>query len=245
MSDWTANKTELPEQNVLSPATAGSAAGTRSSSSSSSSSDAAPAFPASSQGGNHKKVAGILFGVAFAMLGAAYAAVPLYKIFCQVTGYGGTTQRAEAASDIVLNRKMDVRFDANTNSNLPWTFKPVQRKITLKIGETKLAFYRATNNSKETVTGTASFNVSPEIAGSYFNKIACFCFTEQTLKPGETVDMPVSFFIDPEIVKDPDAKVLSEITLSYTFYPSAKQKSAKAIKEKDRDAAKDAKKDKS
>ena len=180
------------------------------------------------QNKKHRTVAVILFGVSFAMLGAAYAAVPLYRIFCQVTGYGGTTQRAEVSSDVVLKRKITVRFDANTRKNLPWDFQPVERTVVVHIGENKLAFFRAANHSDKEVTGTASFNVAPEIAGTYFNKIECFCFTEQTLKPGQTVDMPVSFFIDPEIVKDPDARVLSEITLSYTFYPTEKKKPAKA-----------------
>ncbi len=180
---------------------------------------------------SHNKVAVILGGLAVSMLGAAYAAVPLYKIFCQVTGYGGTTKRAAAAPEKALNRTIIVRFDANTRRELHWKFEPVERTKTVRIGENTLAFYRATNLSDKVVTGMASFNVTPEIAGSYFSKIECFCFTEQTLQPGQIVDMPVSFFVDPDIVNDPDAKVLSEITLSYTFYLKDKEdKKAAAVK---------------
>lgn len=181
-------------------------------------------------GRSHGKVAVVLGMLAVSMLGAAYAAVPLYKIFCQVTGYGGTTKRADAGSEVILDRKIIVRFDANTRKGLHWKFEPVERKKTVRIGETTLAFFRATNLSDEPVTGMASFNVAPQIAGSYFSKIECFCFTEQTLQPGQTVDMPVSFFVDPEIVNDPDAKVLSEITLSYTFYRKELSDKAAAVK---------------
>ncbi len=184
---------------------------------------------------SHNKVAVILGGLAVSMLGAAYAAVPLYKIFCQVTGYGGTTKRAEAAPGKVLDRTIIVRFDANTRRELHWKFEPVERTKTVRIGEQTLAFYRAINLSDKVVTGMASFNVTPEIAGSYFSKIECFCFTEQTLQPGQIVDMPVSFFVDPDIVNDPDAKILSEITLSYTFYLKDKQdKKAAAVKAPDK-----------
>lgn len=155
------------------------------------------------------------------MAGASYAAVPLYKLFCQATGYGGTTQRAAAPSAAPLGNTITVRFDANT-SRLPWSFAPVERTLDVRIGETTLAFYRALNTSDRPVTGTATFNVTPEIAGSYFYKIECFCFTEQTLDPGQSVDMPVSFYVDRRILDDPDAKHLSQITLSYTFYPVPK-----------------------
>ena len=178
--------------------------------------------------GRHRKVAAMLGALTLAMLGAAYAAVPLYAIFCQVTGYGGTTQRAKKASDVVLERKITIRFDANTARGIDWDFKPVQRKMELRIGENALAFYNAVNRSDKPVTGTATFNVSPEIVGAYFNKIECFCFTEQTLAPGQSIDMPVSFFIDPDIVKDRDANLLSEITLSYKFYPVKGKKPAAA-----------------
>lgn len=146
--------------------------------------------------------------------------VPLYRIFCQVTGFGGTTQQAESSNNVVLDREMTVLFNADINQNLSWYFKPVQRKVKVKIGEEALIFYRAVNNSSETLTGTATFNVTPYKAGKYFNKIDCFCFTEQTLKAGETADMPVTFFIDPEIENDLTLNEIKEITLSYTFFRS-------------------------
>ena len=176
----------------------------------------------------NRRVAVYAASMAVGMLGLAYAAVPLYQIFCQVTGFGGTTQRAERAPDAsaVVEQKIAIRFDANTASGLGWKFEPVQRTLDVKIGENHLAFYRATNPGDQPVTGTASFNVAPESAGAYFNKIECFCFTEQTLAPGESVEMPVSFFVDPEILKDRTARRITQITLSYTFYPSAEQKRA-------------------
>ncbi len=176
------------------------------------------------QTANHNVVGLMLAGLVVSMLGLSYAAVPLYKIFCQVTGYAGTTQRAKAAPATASKKTILVRFDANVSRDLDWQFKPVQRSITLKIGEEKLAFYKAINTSNKPITGTATFNVTPAIAGSYFNKIACFCFTEQTLQPGESVDMPVSFFIDPDILTDPDTIDVKEITLSYTFFEVKNQK---------------------
>lgn len=166
----------------------------------------------------NRRIALVFTGVAFSMLGLAYAAVPLYRMFCQVTGYDGTPRRAIAPSANVLDRKITIRFDSNIN-DLAWQFEPAQRKMTVRIGENALAFYRATNTSDRVLTGSATFNVAPEITASFFNKVACFCFTQQTLQPGETKDMPVSFFVDPAIVKDMDARDVSEITLSYTFYP--------------------------
>jgi cytochrome c oxidase assembly protein subunit 11 len=154
------------------------------------------------------------------MIGLTYASVPLYRLFCQVTGYGGTTQRAETAPEEVLDRKMTVQFDANISDGLAWRFEPVQRDMTVKVGETNMAYYRATNITNKPVTGQAVFNVSPAEAGLYFNKIACFCFTEQTLQPGESVEMPVQFFIDPSIADEPDLYKLKMLTLSYTFYPA-------------------------
>ncbi len=153
------------------------------------------------------------------MVGMAYAAVPLYRIFCQVTGYGGTTQVADATSATIIERKITIRFDANVSPDMDWSFKPVQKAVELKVGETGLAFYRAVSRSSRDTMGTATFNVTPLAAGAYFNKIDCFCFTEQKLKAGQTVDMPVTFFVDPEIDQDPDLTKLTEITLSYTFYP--------------------------
>lgn len=149
----------------------------------------------------------------------AYAAVPLYEMFCKATGYGGTTQRVEQASDVILDKTIKVRFDANTGPGLPWTFEPVQREVELKIGETVQILYKARNNSSKATTGQATFNVTPEQTGAYFNKVQCFCFTETTLQPGEEMEMPVVFFVDPEIVKAVETKGIHTITLSYTFYP--------------------------
>jgi cytochrome c oxidase assembly protein subunit 11 len=178
--------------------------------------------------GRNGRVAFMAASIAVAMLGMAYAAVPLYQMFCQVTGFAGTTQRAERSPDAsrVLDKTITVRFDSNVSHDLAWKFKPVQHTLDVKYGENHLAFYTATNTSDRTITGTAAFNVAPEAAGAYFNKIECFCFTEQTLKPGETVEMPVSFFIDPEMVKDRSAKSITQVTLSYTFYPVAEEKRA-------------------
>lgn len=153
------------------------------------------------------------------MLGMSFAAVPLYRLFCQVTGYGGTTQRVEQYSDTILDRKITVRFDANVSGGLPWDFAPKQRAIDIRIGETAQIAYTAENFFSTPASGRASFNVSPQLAGAYFNKIECFCFTDTELKPGETLDMPVVFFVDPEIVKVPELKNLKTITLSYTFFP--------------------------
>lgn len=157
-----------------------------------------------------------------------WAAVPLYRLFCQVTGFAGTPMRAEKAPENVLDRTITVRFDATVAPGLPWSFQPVQRTADVKVGENMLAFYEAQNSSSKPVKGTATFNVSPNSAGAYFSKIECFCFTEQTLKPGERVDMPVSFFIDPSIMDDRDASRIKEITLSYTFYPVTGQDDAGA-----------------
>ncbi len=169
--------------------------------------------------GKRNILAFALAGVVAGMLGLSFAAVPLYRIFCQVTGFGGTTQRADSAPNQILDRKIAVRFDANVAKGMGWKFRPVQTVVETKIGETVLAFYEARNPTSKAVRGTATFNVTPEAAGSYFAKIECFCFTEQLLKPGESADMPVTFFIDPEIVNDPDARNITEITLSYTFFP--------------------------
>ncbi len=159
--------------------------------------------------------------VAFGMVGAAYAAVPLYQMFCQVTGYGGTTQVAAEAPAAVGKRLITVRFNADTAAAMPWRFRPLQRAITVHVGEQTLAVYEATNPSQRRVVGSASFNVTPAKAGAYFNKIECFCFTEQALAPGERVDMPVSFFVDPAISDDPNLDDVNTITLSYTFFEMA------------------------
>ena len=156
--------------------------------------------------------------VALAMVALAFASVPLYRAFCQATGFGGTTQRAETAPGAVAG-EIGVRFDANIDSKLPWRFEPVQEKVRVHPGERTTIYYRATNLTARTTTGQAIFNVTPEETGPYFNKIACFCFNEQTLKPGESAMMPVVFYVDPKILKDEDTKTIDEITLSYTFYP--------------------------
>ena len=157
----------------------------------------------------------------FGMTGLAFASVPLYRIFCQVTGFDGTTMRASSdrAPGAVAGSTMSIRFDANTSSALPWTFKPVKRTETVTIGEREIAHYSAKNHSDRSVTGTASFNVTPILAGKYFTKIQCFCFERQTLKPGEQVSMPVVYYVDPKILTDPATRDIGEITLSYTFYP--------------------------
>ncbi|RLJ60632.1 cytochrome c oxidase assembly protein subunit 11 [Litoreibacter meonggei] len=160
----------------------------------------------------------VLVGVVLTMGALGFASVPLYDLFCRVTGYGGTTAQADADSDVILDRTINVRFDGSLSSNMAWEFKPVQREMTVRIGETGLAFYEAYNPTDRPIAGQASYNVFPFTAGGYFNKIACFCFTEQVLQPGERIQMPVTFFVDPEIVDDPDAKFVEEITLSYTFY---------------------------
>lgn len=165
------------------------------------------------------------------MVGVSFAAVPLYQLFCQVTGYGGTTQRVEQMSETVLDRKIKVRFDANVAGGLPWDFKPVEREVELRIGETIQIGYTAENTSTQSTFGQATFNVTPMSAGAYFNKIQCFCFTETELKPGETMDMPVVFFVDPAIVDDLDAKDVTTITLSYTFFPHASEKPVAAVGE--------------
>ena len=154
-----------------------------------------------------------------AMAALAFASVPLYRLFCQVTGFDGTTMRAAAAPGPVAGKEVAVRFDANVSTSLPWRFAPEKAREIVTIGEREMAFYTAKNLSARPVTGTATFNVSPVQAGKYFSKIQCFCFNEHTLKPGEDLRMPVVFFVDPKILRDPDAAPISEITLSYTFYP--------------------------
>lgn len=172
-------------------------------------------------GARHNVVAAICCTIVLAMAGLSFAAVPLYRLYCQVTGYQGTTQRANGGSDVVLDRTVTVFFDGNVAADLPWTFAPVQRKLEVKIGENSLAFYRATNNSDHAITGTAVFNVTPDVVGLHFNKVQCFCFTEQRLEPGQTMDMAVSFFVDPGFATDDDTKNISEMTLSYAFYPAS------------------------
>ena len=157
-------------------------------------------------------------GLVFLMGALAWASVPFYDWFCRTTGFGGITQEAAVASDKVLDQAIKVRFDASIDRGMEWQFKPVARELELKIGETGLAFYEAYNPSNRPIAGTASYNVAPFDAGAYFTKIACFCFERQLLQPGERVQMPVTFYVDPEIVNDRDAKFTKVITLSYTFY---------------------------
>lgn len=159
-----------------------------------------------------------LAALILAMVGLTAASVPLYRLFCQVTGYGGTTQIAEDVVPGALDRSIRVRFDASIGDELPWRFQPVQREIEIPIGEETLAFYRAVNRADRPIVGSSTFNVTPHKAGPYFSKIDCFCFVEQVLQPGEAVDMPVSFFIDPAILDDVNTRDLKTITLSYTFF---------------------------
>lgn len=159
-----------------------------------------------------------LVAVVVTMGSLSFAAVPFYDWFCRVTGYGGTPQVAEAAPETILDQTVKIRFDASVEQGMAWTFKPVVRAMELRVGETGLAFYEAHNPTDRPIAGTASFNVFPDTVGGYFNKIECFCFTEQVLQPGETVQMPVTFFVDPSVVDDPDAAFVREITLSYTFH---------------------------
>jgi len=167
---------------------------------------------------SHRITALALSGVILCMVGLTAASVPLYRLFCQVTGYGGTTQIAGEVVPSALEQMIQVRFDASVGADLPWNFQPVEREINVKIGEENLAFYRASNKGDRPIVGSATFNVTPHKAGPYFSKIACFCFTEQVLQPGETVDMPVSFFVDPAILDDTNTRDLPAITLSYTFF---------------------------
>lgn len=172
---------------------------------------------------SHTATALMLAGIVAIMLALAFAAVPLYRMFCQTTGYGGTTQRAAAPPGAVSGRTVTVRFDANVAPGLPWRFEPVERQVELNIGENRLAFYRATNLSNRATAGTATFNVTPETAGAYFRKIQCFCFERQTLEAHQSADMPVSFFVDPGFIEDRDTKSFRDITLSYTFFPAPRQ----------------------
>ena len=166
------------------------------------------------------RTAALFFLLVAAMVGVAYASVPLYRLFCQVTGFAGTTQRAaEGAAPGPVGRMISIRFDANHAPSLPWAFAPVDTHRRVAIGARNIALFTARNLSDRPVTGSATFNVTPSQAGAYFTKIQCFCFTEQRLAPGQEVQMPVVFFVDPGILDDPDARDIDEITLSYTFYP--------------------------
>jgi cytochrome c oxidase assembly protein subunit 11 len=177
----------------------------------------------------NRRTAFIFAIIGLGMLALAFASVPLYRLFCQVTGFGGTTQRMAVGTSEpvpVPGKSVSVRFDGNIGGGLPWLFRPEQQTQTVTIGDRRLAFFRATNNSDKPITGSAGYNVSPDEAGRYFVKIECFCFQEQTLQPGESVDMPVTYYVDPAILDDATAGKISEITLSYTFYPVNRQSSA-------------------
>ena len=175
---------------------------------------------------DNKHRTGILAALmAVAMVGVGYASVPLYRLFCQVTGFGGTTQRVDEAialeRAVVMNKSMSIRFDSNVSPDLAWEFKPEHPTQTVRIGERNMAIFLAKNVSSRPIIGMATYNVTPTQAGQYFDKIQCFCFNEQRLEPGQEVRMPVLFYVDPKIMDDPDTKDIEEITLSYTFYPSA------------------------
>ena len=157
-------------------------------------------------------------GIVAGMTALSFAAVPLYDLFCRVTGYGGTTQQAAETTGEIVDRVIRIRFDASVNSGLQWEFQPVQRELSMRIGDSAVAFYRARNVADTPIVGAAAFNVTPLKVGKYFNKIECFCFTEQKLEPGKSIDMPVTFFVDPEIVNDPNLDDVKLITLSYTFF---------------------------
>jgi cytochrome c oxidase assembly protein subunit 11 len=181
------------------------------------------------QGARRRRVwtAALLFGVVGGMVGLSFAAVPLYRMFCQATGYAGTPKTKNIVPpDRIAEETVTVQFDANVNPALPWRFKPEQRQVTIRLGEETLVHYTAANRSDADVTGTATFNVTPDKAASYFSKIDCFCFTEQTLAPGQEVSMPVVFFVDPALATDPNAWDVKVITLSYTFFRVGNERQA-------------------
>ena len=174
------------------------------------------------------RLAWTMVAIVGGMLGLAYAAVPLYQAFCKATGFAGTPLVAQEGERPVIARTVEVRFDSNTDANLPWRFQPVERSVKVHLGEEKLVFFRATNLSQRPIVGTATYNVTPEWTAGWFNKIQCFCFTEQLLQPGQSVDMPVLFFVDADMDKDRRYDDVRTITLSYTFY-EAKTERAKTL----------------
>jgi cytochrome c oxidase assembly protein subunit 11 len=179
-------------------------------------------------GDKNARLAWTLAAAVGGMLALAYAASPLYDMFCRATGFGGTPQIAQEGERPILSRTVNVRFDSNTDANLPWRFTPLQREVKVKLGEEKLVHYRVTNLSQRPIVGTSTYNVTPEHAGAWFNKLQCFCFTEQLLLPGQSMDMPVVFFVDPEMDKDRRYDNVRTITLSYTFF-EAKTERAKTL----------------
>ncbi|HEV2558993.1 MAG TPA: cytochrome c oxidase assembly protein [Microvirga sp.] len=168
----------------------------------------------------HRRVALACLGLAMFMVGAAYAAVPLYDLFCRLTGFGGTPLVRTLPAGEVLDREVAVRFDANVAPGLNWRFSAETPEVTVKVGETTTVLYRVTNTGSTPTTGIASYNVQPALAGAYFVKLECFCFTDQTIQPGETKESAVVFYVDPGIVQDPNVKDINSITLSYTYFPS-------------------------
>ncbi len=179
-------------------------------------------------GDANARLAWRLAAVVGGMLGLAYAAAPLYEAFCKATGFGGTPLIAQEGERPIIARTVQVRFDSNTDPNLPWRFEPVEREVKVRLGEEKLVHYRATNVSQRPIVGTAAYNVTPERSAGWFNKVQCFCFTEQLLQPGQSVDMPVVFFVDAEMASDRRYDDIRTITLSYTFY-EAKTERAKTL----------------
>jgi cytochrome c oxidase assembly protein subunit 11 len=179
-------------------------------------------------GDKNARIAWTMVAVVGGMLALAYAASPLYDMFCRATGFGGTPQIAQEGERPILSRTVNVRFDSNTDANLPWRFTPLQREVKVKLGEEKLVHYRVTNVSQRPIVGTSTYNVTPEHAGAWFNKLQCFCFTEQLLMPGQSADLPVVFFVDPEMDKDRRYDNVRTITLSYTFF-EAKTERAKTL----------------
>jgi len=179
-------------------------------------------------GDRNARLAWTLAAAVGGMLALAYAASPLYDMFCRATGFGGTPQVAQEGERPVLSRTVNVRFDSNVDANLPWRFTPLEREVKVKLGEERLVHYRVTNVSQRPIVGTSTYNVTPETSGAWFNKLQCFCFTEQLLLPGQSMDMPVVFFVDPEMDKDRRYDNVRTITLSYTFF-EAKTERAKTL----------------
>lgn len=188
-----------------------------------------PPTSAPAQGRRNARMAAVLGGLVAFMVGLSFAAVPLYDLFCRVTGFGGTTQVAAKMADHVVDRTLTIRFNADVNHGLPWHFRPAQTSMVVKAGEPAQTTFHARNDSNQTLVGTATYNVTPDKAGIFFNKVQCFCFTEQVLKPGESIDMPVYFFVDPAIADDPKMKDVTTITLSYTFFLAPDQSAAARV----------------
>lgn len=177
----------------------------------------------------NRKTIGVVFFVVAAMIGLAFASVPLYRLFCQKTGFAGTTQRAEALPGKIIDRDVTIKFNANTSPHINWSFRPEKTGETIKLGQQGLISFVAINKDRQPSAGTAMFNVTPERAGQYFHKIQCFCFNEQLLEPGQEMQMPVVFYVDPSMDQDPEMRDVNVITLSYTFFPSESEELDKAM----------------